>query len=345
MTSINLSEKRQPLLADYCQFLLASFENFTQTYFADHSEKWSHDQLNRLLNTQRISARELWRSVRNDIEFDEDGYLLFDDTVISKPYAKEIQAVRRQWSGSEKRVIQGIGLVTCVYVNPRTAAYWIIDYRIYDHDRDGKTKLQHLLAMLRNAHFVKCLPFRTVLIDSWYASMDVMKAIEALSKVYYAPLKRNRLVSTSVASGYQRVEALTWTHAETIEGQLVHIKKFPKGHEVKLFRLVSGSGRTEYIATNDLSQSDVNATQRECRMRWKIEQLHRELKQVTGIDKCQSRKHRAQRNHIACCLWVWVSLRRAARAVGQTIYQVKEGLLDDYIRQQLSKPSISINIA
>ena len=25
-------------------------------------------------------------------------------------------------------------------------------------------------------------------------------------------------------------------------------------------------------------------------------------------------RHRGQRNHIACCLWVWVSLTRAARA-------------------------------
>ena len=73
MTSINLSEKRQPLFSDYCQFLLAGFQNFTQTHFADHTEKWSHDQLNRLLNTERISARELWQSVRNDIDLDEDG--------------------------------------------------------------------------------------------------------------------------------------------------------------------------------------------------------------------------------------------------------------------------------
>ena len=67
----------------------------------------SHDQLNRLLNTERIPARELWQSVRNDIalDLDEDGYVLFDDTVLPKPYAKEIQPVRRQWSGSEKRVI------------------------------------------------------------------------------------------------------------------------------------------------------------------------------------------------------------------------------------------------
>ena len=114
---------------------------------------------------------------------------------------------------------------------------------------------------------------------------------------------------------------------------------------MKVFRLASDSGRTEYIATNDLSQCDTEATREKCRLRWKIEQLHRELKQTMGIGKCQSRKHRAQRNHIACCLWVWVSLTRVARAAGQTIYQLKEGLLDDYIRKQLHKPAISINIA
>ena len=135
MTTINLSEKKQPLLVDYCQFLLGSFHNFTQTYFAEHTDAWSHDQLNRLLGSERISTGDLWRSVRNDLDFDPDGYLLFDDTVVSKPYAKKMASVGRQWSGSEKRVIEGIGIVTCVYVNTKTRAYWIIDYRIYDVDR------------------------------------------------------------------------------------------------------------------------------------------------------------------------------------------------------------------
>ena len=36
---------------------------------------------------------------------------------------------------------------------------------------------------------------------------------------------------------------------------------------------------------------------------------------------------------------------RAARAAGQTIYQLKASLLQDYIRQQLQNPIISINIA
>ena len=176
---------------------------------------WSHDQLNRKpLGEARIPARARWQSVKNDIDFHPDGYLLFDDTVVSKPYAKKIQGVRRQWSGSEQRVVDGIGIVTCVYVHPKTHAYWIIDYRIYDVHRDAKTQLQHLLDMLKNAHFAKRLAFRTVLIDAWYASMAVMKAIEAISKVYYAPLKRNRLVSTAVYHIFQ-------LHCKTISSKLV----------------------------------------------------------------------------------------------------------------------------
>ena len=346
MTTFTQSEKQRNLVSDYCQFLLASFTNFTQTYFADHTDKWSHDQLNRYLRNESIPSSELWKSVKSDIEYDEDGYLIFDDVVLSKEYAKAIETVYPQWSGSDKKVVQGIGIVTCVYVNSKTNEYWIIDYRIYDKVRDGKSKIDHLLDMLHNACFKKQLPFRTVLMDAWYVSMKVMKAIEKLSKFYYAPLKRNRLVNdTDGVDPHQQVKDLSWAASETILGKRVHIKRFPKGHQVKLFRIVSDNGRTEYIVTNDLSQSNAKATKAECRVRWKIEQLHREIKQITGIGKCQCRKLRAQRNHIACCLQVWVCLKRSARSLGKTIYELKESLLDDYMRYQLSNPSIIFRTA
>ena len=100
--------------------------------------------------------------------------------------------------------------------------------------------IKRLLIKLIWYYFVKRLAFRCVLVDAWYASMRVMKAIEALSKVYYAPLKCNRLVNdTQGVDPYKRVDALEWRQSEMREGKLVHIKKFPKGHEVKLFRLVS----------------------------------------------------------------------------------------------------------
>ena len=45
--------RSSPMLQSYSEFLASSFGNFTQTYFADHSELWSHDQINRQLRNQK----------------------------------------------------------------------------------------------------------------------------------------------------------------------------------------------------------------------------------------------------------------------------------------------------
>ena len=42
-----------------------------------------------------------------------------------------------------------------------------------------------------------------------------------------------------------------------------------------------------------------DVAQQVCKIRWKIEEFHREIKQLTGIESCQCRKARLQRNHIA----------------------------------------------
>ena len=114
---------------------------------------------------------------------------------------------------------------------------------------------------------------------------------------------------------------------------------------MKLFRLVLSNKRTEYVVTNDVSQDSADETQEECSIRWKIEQFHREAKQVIGLEKCQCRKQRAQRNHIGCAMLVWIGLDQVARQAGQTIYQLKQSLLDDYLHQQLLSLSIAMTLA
>jgi len=57
------------------------------------------------------------------------------------------------------------------------------------------------------------------------------------------------------------------------------------------------------VATNDLSEDSTDVVQQVCGIRWKIEEFHRELKQLTG-EACQCRKARLQRNHIGCAMLV-----------------------------------------
>lgn len=179
---------------DYCQYLLSSQINYTVTNLADHIDSFSHDTINRYLRWEQLTPRLLWDNVKNKIPRVATAYLIFDDTVIDKRYSQKIELTRRQYSGNEHRVIRGIGLVSCVYVNPETSQFWVIDYRIYDPDGDAKTKLDHVADMLKGLIYHKQLPFRAVLMDSWYATKDLMQLIDSLGKFYYCPLKKNRLV-------------------------------------------------------------------------------------------------------------------------------------------------------
>ena len=109
---------------------------------------------------------------------------------------------------------------------------------------------------------------------------------------------------------------------------------------MKLFRVAVSTNRTDYVATKDLSQSSTNVVQEVCKIRWKIEDFHRESKQITGIESCQCHKARLQTNHIACAMLLWIRLKNLAYQTGQTVYQNKHRLLSNYLIQQLKRPSL-----
>jgi hypothetical protein len=338
--------KTQVTRLDYCQYLLVSQINYTLTNFANHCEQFSHDAINRYLRGEQITPRLIWDNVRAHVVVSERGYVVFDDTVLDKNSSFAIELVRHQYSGNAKAVIKGIGVVTCVYVHPDLDQFWLIDYRLYDPDGDGKTKLDHVREMLTNVVYHKQLPFQAVLMDTWYATKDLMLFIESLAKTYYCPLKDNRQVDDSHGQQpYRRVDALDWDYKALTHGKRIKIKGFPKDHKVHLFRVEVSTHRTDFVVTNDLTQDSTAATQEACGFRWKIEQLHREGKQVTGLERCQCRKARIQRNHIGCAFLVWIRLKELAAKTGRTMYQLKHGLLDEYLIQQLRNPSLKMVLA
>jgi hypothetical protein len=114
----------------YCQYLLVSQINYTLTNFAEHAEKFSHDTVNRYLAGDQITPHLVWENVKSQVEQTPEGFVVFDDTVIDKDFSRAIELVRQQYSGNAHEVIKGIGVVTCVYLNPIVDKFWFIDYRI-----------------------------------------------------------------------------------------------------------------------------------------------------------------------------------------------------------------------
>ena len=109
-----------------------------------------------------------------------------------------------------------------------------------------------------NAINNKKIPFKTVLMESWYATQRLMGLIDNLGKFYYCPLKSNRLVDdTGGVEKYKKVQDLNWNEAEKSSGKTIKIKGFPRDKKVKIFWATVSANRTEYIVTNDLTQSSL----------------------------------------------------------------------------------------
>lgn len=79
--------------------------------------------------------------------------------------------------------------------------------------------------------------------------------------------------------------------------------------------------------THLAAQGDTGSQIQQCAIRWYVEQFHREIKQLTGIERCQCRKQRIQRNYIAYALQAWVLMKKVAYETEQTVYIQKTRLL------------------
>lgn len=324
----------------YCQYLLNSQINYTCTNLADHFEGLSHDAVYRFLKNEKLTPKLVWEKVKPLICQSAEGYIIFDDTVLDKIHSFNITGVRKQYSGNKHAIVKGIGVVNCVYFNPEDEQYWVIDYRIFDPERDGKSKIDHVFDMLTSVKHRGIL-FKTVLMDSWYATAAIMKYLIGEEKNFYCPIKSNRKVDdTQGKEPYQPVSKLEWNEQDLEEGKVVKLHKFPMDTRVKLFRVFISTDRTEHIITNDMTQHSAEAVKEESSNRWKIEEFHREEKQITGIGKSECRLNTSQRNHICAAMLVWVHLKNIAYKISTTIYQLKKGLLNEYLIKEMANASI-----
>ena len=179
---------------DYIGFLIASYRMCTCTAASrcipESRIRAAHDSINRFLERQSSDTEALWQEALPFIERD-NGFLIVDDTTLDKPYSYQIELVTYHWSGQHHRIVKGINLVTLIWTDGTSIIP--LDFRVYDRERDGKTKNNHFQDMLKKAK-ERGLEPHCVLFDSWYASMGNLTLVRRLDWHFLTRLKSNRLV-------------------------------------------------------------------------------------------------------------------------------------------------------
>lgn len=275
----------------YQAFLEATSVRYSGKALAEVSPiELSHDSVSRWLKSRSYSPRAIWRSAQPLIEDKTQGVLIADDTIIDKSASRAIEGVQLQYSGNAHQVIPGIGLVNLVWHGQGKTLP--VDYRLYDKEVDGKTKHHHFREMLKLAKQRGLQP-AVVAMDTWYSSLANLKCIRQLGWHFVTPLKKNRRVNRG-----ESLEHLSIPKA----GCLIHLRGYGW---VTVFRIADLPGRTDYVITN-LPYADRDQVAGYLKIRWAIEVFHRELKQTCGLERCQARTRRAQRNHICMAIKTWI---------------------------------------
>lgn len=292
----------------YKGFLQASSLRYSGLALSEVSPKEvSHDSASRFLKDRNFSPKQIWHSSEKLINKEEPCLLIADDTVLSKTYSKKIDLVNYQYSGNAHEVIAGIGLINLLWHGLSQKESVPVDYRIYDKDTDGKTKNSHFCDMLSLSK-TRGLNPDAVVMDSWYSSLKNLKAIRDHGWTWVTVLRKNRKVNRNQTLGNIDIPE---------EGLKVHLRGYGW---ITVFKFEAKNGRIDYVATN-MENPDNSYISDIMKARWSIEVYHRELKQTCGIERCQSRSGRAQRNHICLAILAWIDKYKIRITNSLTFYQ------------------------
>jgi hypothetical protein len=310
---------------DYINFIIATPREVTATEAGrvqpESKDAPAHDAFTRLLSRLEPDAETLWEEAKTQIDL-QSGILVLDDSTLEKPYSEFNALVYRHWSGKQKAVVSGINLITLLWTDGERCVP--VDYRVFDKDRDGRTKNDHFSEMLLAAS-TRGLNPQLVCFDSWYGLIENLRLVRALGWHFLTRLKANRQINVN-RSGLQAVADAGLTGGD---GTIVWLKGFG---QIKVFRVRATDGTAEYWAT---SLETMSEAQRQvfALAAWRIEMYHRGLKQQCLIERAQCRRFRPVRNHIGLCIRAFVRLESHCYREKMSWTQAKTSIIRDAARR------------
>jgi DDE family transposase len=288
-------------IVPYVKGLLAVAEGATATAMS-RVVKTSHDNLSRILKDPGLQRQTLLRSLVLRI-FGKlsDGWLILDDTVIDKPFARLIENLSWIYCSKKQRSVLGLNLVLLAWSNGTITIP--LAFKIWK--KNGKSRFDLALELLSYARNILRIQPKYVTFDSWYASRKMLNRLKKYQWTFYSQLKKNRIFNGQQVCQFKSTRY--WTHQGTIfsDYQVLVVK-----HDGK------------YFVTNNLdaTRSELLACYK---TRWVIETLFRILHNKLGLGQCQSRSLDYQTAHITLCLMSLLILERTKLETSQTHYQLK----------------------
>lgn len=250
-------------------------------YDSEKSPYVSHDKLQRLLLLEgkwnKYLQKRYGHLIKSVKSKTRKSFLIIDDTVIAKPYSKELDILSWIYSSGDKQYLYGINVVFIIYSDGKTR--YPLGFRIWNKN-DNKTKIDLAIELLLQAKRIYHLKPNYVLMDSFYPAAKLLRTVHKLKWHWISKIKSNRLVD-----GIQVQDFFGYRYGN-------HIGRFSENIKALVVK-----DNDNYWATSDFSLTSTIVKQL-YRNRQAIEEFFRILKSELRLEGCPSRQAIVQINHI-----------------------------------------------
>jgi len=276
-------------LSTYSQLLIQTVRKKTGSELAI-TNLLSPDKVSRMLNSNVIRAKEKIKLHIQEIFKDKKVTIIWDDTIASKTYAKRHGDINRVWNTASSRVVSGFQIVTCIISDgvrniPIDCEFFFSRKRFGKNQRT-KSEIAYDIFM----YWKDVINIERVLADAHYSTKWLLEKLSAQGVPFCMKIPANRIVKTEQNVGQLKktLRIVKNNRTNSMPGFHVGLPCF--------FYVVKYSDTRLYYISNDLIAKDKVASV--YKVRWKIEEFHRTVKQSLGFNDCQSRSAAKQHRHM-----------------------------------------------
>lgn len=334
----------------YSDYLITAFGQTSATRLSRAlNNALSHDQITRALNDQLLTHHEYWKLIKPTVrEIQEDNAsLAIDDVIFEKPHSEENPIIAHYFDHTTNRVVKGVNIVDAAYISSQgripldfevvskdmTPAWNFASGRFKREQHNTKNELAQAIIHRAIEHQV---PFKTVLLDSWYASSETLNKIQLdWRKAFIAALKSNRRVK--LLDQPELMQAVSQNKKGFVEigslELLVNTAYLARVEGVKenvlltrqVFKHEDDSQGVLLLVASDLSLMGDEINQG-YQKRWRVEEQHKSAKQNTMLSRGAASWVVGRLNHIFCSFVALVKLERLRSKLNLGHFALKERL-------------------
>jgi hypothetical protein len=261
---------------------------------------------------------------------EQKGYLVLDDVIVEKAYAKRLPWASWTYSFAKKRKVYGVHMVVLVWCSCDGQWRIPVGFRMWRPKRTCaphryRTKLE--LAMeLVIAVVAARVPTMYIVGDTHYTASWFTKRLARLGLTWHGTLDPKTLV---VWHGHRQAVRdvatqvkLKWRKHLDVRATALTVYA-PKYGRLQLVVTRNRHGNYEYLVSNAIGADLTTLVQRK-RSRWSVETVFRDTKQFAGLAACQCWVDQGMVRHVSLVLLTFVVLQLLRMRPDESVGTVKE---------------------